>query len=178
MTEFYQNLAQGDNRASALRCAMLTTKAEFPSPIAWAAFTLIGETETLPLSTEKIDLRGLKMSLPDNTKPEEIVAGLNKLLKTCPPYLCDEHLLALDVSATDNVDIVAEKIKDWCETRPKIEQNLENEVDQAGAGGTDSDAPEEIVREFYETLIENQIRLGLSVPSVAVVETDTDETTD
>jgi CHAT domain-containing protein len=178
MTQFYQNLARGDNRAEALRCAMLTTKARFPSPIAWAAFTLIGETETLPLSTEKIDLRNLKMSLPDNTKPEEIVAGLNKLLKTCPPYLFAEHLPALDVSATDNVDIVAEKIKDWCETRPKIEQNLENEVDQAGAGGTDSDAPEEIVREFYETLIENQIRLGLSVPSVAVVETDTDETTD
>jgi len=46
MTEFYQNLARGDNRAAALRCAMLTTKARFPSPIAWAAFTLIGETET------------------------------------------------------------------------------------------------------------------------------------
>ena len=178
MTQFYQNLARGDNRAEALRCAMLTTKARFPSPIAWAAFTLIGETETLPLSTEKIDLRGLKMSLPDNTKPEEIVAGLNKLLKTCPPYLFAEHLPALNVSATDNVNIIAEKIKNWCETRPQIEQNLENEIDQMGAGGTDSDAPEEIVREFYETLKENQIRLGLSVPSVAEVETDTDETTD
>jgi len=178
MTQFYQNLARGDNRAEALRCAMLTTKARFPSPIAWAAFTLIGETETLPLSTEKIDLRGLKMSLPDNTKPEEIVAGLNKLLKTCPPYLFAEHLPALNVSATDNVNIIAEKIKNWCETRPQIEQNLENEIDQMGAGGTDSDAPEEIVREFYETLIENQIRLGLSGSSVAVVETDTDETTD
>ena len=178
MTEFYENLARGDNRAAALRCAMLTTKARFPSPIAWAAFTLIGETETLPLSTEKIDLRGLKMSLPDNTKPEEIVAGLNKLLKTCPPYLFAEHLPALNVSATDNVNIIAEKIKNWCETRPQIEQNLENEIDQMGAGGTDSDAPEEIVREFYETLKENQIRLGLSVSSVAVVETDTDDTTD
>ena len=178
MTEFYENLARGDNRAAALRCAMLTTKARFPSPIAWAAFTLIGETETLPLSTEKIDLRGLKMSLPDDAKPEEIVAGLNKLLKTCPPYLFAEHLPALNVSATDNVNIIAEKIKNWCETRPQIEQNLENEIDQMGAGGTDSDAPEEIVREFYETLKENQIRLGLSVSSVAVVETDTDDTTD
>lgn len=70
MTEFYQNLARGDNRAAALRCAMLTTKARFPSPIAWAAFTLIGETETLPLSTAKIDLRRLVMSLPDDAKPE------------------------------------------------------------------------------------------------------------
>ncbi len=48
MIEFYQNLARGDNRAAALRCAMLTTKDRFPSPIAWAAFTLIGETASLP----------------------------------------------------------------------------------------------------------------------------------
>ncbi|MEG4350772.1 tetratricopeptide repeat protein [Microcoleus sp. LAD1_D3] len=53
MTEFYENLARGDNRAAALRCAMLTTKARFRTPLDWAAFTLIGETETLPLSTEK-----------------------------------------------------------------------------------------------------------------------------
>jgi hypothetical protein len=70
MTEFYQNLARSENRAAALRCAMLTTKARFPSPIAWAAFTLIGETETLPLSTEKSDLRRLVMSLPDEATPE------------------------------------------------------------------------------------------------------------
>lgn len=81
MTEFYENLARGENRAAALRCAMLTTKARFPSPIAWAAFTLIGETETLPLSTEKIDLRRLVMSLPDDATPEEIVAAFSKLLK-------------------------------------------------------------------------------------------------
>lgn len=118
------------------------------------------------------------MSLPDNTKPKEIVAGLNKLLKTCPLYLFAEHLPALNVSATDNVDIVAEKIKNWCETRPKIENNLKNEIYQMGAGGTDSDAPEEIVREFYETLKENQIRLGLSESSGGEDETDTDETTD
>jgi CHAT domain-containing protein len=176
MTEFYQNLARGDNRAAALRCAMLTTKTEFPRPLEWAAFTLIGEAETLPLSTEKIDLRRLKMSLPDNATPEEIVAGLSKFLKTCPPYLFAEHLPALDVSATDNVNIIAEKINTWCETRPQIEQNLENEIDQMGAGGTDSDAPEEIVREFCETLNENQTRLGLSSPSVAVVKTDTSGT--
>ncbi|XZO00292.1 MAG: CHAT domain-containing protein [Microcoleus sp.] len=85
MTEFYQNLARGDNRAAALRCAMLTTKARFPSPKAWAAFTLIGETETFPLSTAKIDLRRLVMSLPDDAKPEEIVAAFNQLLKISEP---------------------------------------------------------------------------------------------
>ncbi|MEG4169245.1 MULTISPECIES: CHAT domain-containing tetratricopeptide repeat protein [unclassified Microcoleus] len=173
MTEFYQNLARGENRAAALRCAMLTTKARFPSPIAWAAFTLIGETETLPLSTEKTDLRRLVMSLPDDAKPEEIVAAFNKLLKISDPKLFVNHLSALDDSVTDNVNVIAQTIKDWCETRPQIEENLENEIYQMGAGGGDSDAPEEIVREFYETLKENKIRLGLSESSVDVVETDT-----
>lgn len=71
----------------------------------------------------------------------------------------------------DNVNVIAQRIKDWCESRPQIEENLENEIYQMGAGGTDSDAPEEVVRELIETLKENQIRLGLSTPPV-VVETD------
>ncbi|MCC3575875.1 MAG: tetratricopeptide repeat protein [Microcoleus sp. PH2017_40_RAT_O_B] len=167
MTEFYQNLARGDNRAAALRCAMLTTKARFPSPIAWAAFTLIGETEILPLSTAKIDLRSLKMSLPDDAKPEEIVAAFSKLLKISEPQFVAE-LSAIDVGAMDNVNVIAERIKDWCESRPQIEENLENEIYQMGAGGTDSHAPEEVVREFYETLKKNKIRLGLSRDSVVV----------
>ncbi len=167
MTEFYQNLARGDDRAAALRCAMLTTKARFPSPIAWAAFTLIGETETFPLSTAKTDLRRLVMSLPDDAKPEEIVAAFSKLLKISEPQFVAE-LAAIDIGAMDNVNAIAERIKDWCEIRSQIEENLENEIYQAGAGGTDSDAPEEVVREFYETLKENQIRLGLSGDSVVV----------
>ena len=75
------------------------------------------------------------------------------------------------MNPTDNVNIIAEKIKAWCETRPSIEENLENEIDQAGAGGTDGDAPEEIVREFMEVVMDNKIRLRLSSPSVPVVET-------
>jgi CHAT domain-containing protein/tetratricopeptide (TPR) repeat protein len=160
MTEFYQNLARGENRAAALRCAMLTTKARFPSPIAWAAFTLIGETETLPLSTEKSDLRRLVMSLPDDATPEEVVAAFSKLLKISEPQFVKE-LSAIDVGSTDNINIIAQTIKDWCQTRSQIEENLENEIYQMGAGGGDSDAPEEIVREFCETLKDNQIRLGL-----------------
>jgi CHAT domain-containing protein/tetratricopeptide (TPR) repeat protein len=160
MTEFYQNLARGENRAAALRCAMLTTKARFPSPIAWAAFTLLGETETLPLSTEKSDLRRLVMSLPDEATPKEIVAAFSKLLKISEPQFV-KQLSAIDVGSIANINIIAQTIKDWCETRPQIEENLENEIYQMGAGGGDSDAPEEIVREFYQTLKENQIRLGL-----------------
>ncbi|MCB8762742.1 CHAT domain-containing protein [Planktothrix agardhii] len=50
MTEFYQNLARGDNRAATLRCAMLTTKAEFPSPIAWLKKSRIGAKPDLKLN--------------------------------------------------------------------------------------------------------------------------------
>jgi CHAT domain-containing protein/Tfp pilus assembly protein PilF len=45
MTEFYTQLQQQPDRAQALRQAMLKTMAEYPDPIDWAAFTLIGETE-------------------------------------------------------------------------------------------------------------------------------------
>jgi CHAT domain-containing protein/tetratricopeptide (TPR) repeat protein len=45
MTEFYTQLQQQPDRAQALRQAMLKTMVEYPDPIDWAAFTLIGETE-------------------------------------------------------------------------------------------------------------------------------------
>ena len=44
MQEFYRQL-QDKNKAQALRLAMLKTKQEFPHPINWASFTLIGEAE-------------------------------------------------------------------------------------------------------------------------------------
>jgi CHAT domain-containing protein len=43
MAEFYQNLEQTDDKAQALRQAMLTTMEQHPNPKDWAAFTLIGE---------------------------------------------------------------------------------------------------------------------------------------
>lgn len=45
MNEFYQQLTQGQNKAQALRQAMLKTKQEYPDPTKWAAFTLIGEAD-------------------------------------------------------------------------------------------------------------------------------------
>jgi CHAT domain-containing protein/tetratricopeptide (TPR) repeat protein len=45
MTEFYQNLQRNPDKAQALRSAMLTTMKQYPNPIYWAAFTLIGEAE-------------------------------------------------------------------------------------------------------------------------------------
>jgi CHAT domain-containing protein/tetratricopeptide (TPR) repeat protein len=45
MIAFYQNLQQQPDKAKALRKAMLTTMKDYPDPIDWAAFTLIGEAE-------------------------------------------------------------------------------------------------------------------------------------
>jgi CHAT domain-containing protein len=46
MSEFYQNLQNGMNKAQALRQAMLTTIADYSEePQSWAAFTLLGEPE-------------------------------------------------------------------------------------------------------------------------------------
>ncbi|MBD2358550.1 CHAT domain-containing protein [Tolypothrix sp. FACHB-123] len=43
MVEFYKSLQTQPDKALALRQAMLKTKEKFPSPVNWAAFTLIGE---------------------------------------------------------------------------------------------------------------------------------------
>lgn len=45
MTEFYNNLNAGQDGAKALREAMLTTRDRYPSPSAWAAFTLTGAVD-------------------------------------------------------------------------------------------------------------------------------------
>jgi CHAT domain-containing protein/Tfp pilus assembly protein PilF len=45
MTEFYAGLAQGQDKAQALRQAMLTTLATYPHPRNWAAFTLMGRAD-------------------------------------------------------------------------------------------------------------------------------------
>jgi CHAT domain-containing protein/Tfp pilus assembly protein PilF len=45
MTEFYRNLQQNPDKAVALRQAMLTTMKQYPNPLQWAAFTLIGEAD-------------------------------------------------------------------------------------------------------------------------------------
>ncbi len=43
MAKFYQNLDKTDDKAQALRQAMLATMEQHPNPKNWAAFTLIGE---------------------------------------------------------------------------------------------------------------------------------------
>ena len=45
MTRFYEFLGQGLDKAAALRQATLVTMQQYPDPIDWAAFTLIGDTD-------------------------------------------------------------------------------------------------------------------------------------
>jgi CHAT domain-containing protein/Tfp pilus assembly protein PilF len=45
MTEFYRQIQQNPNKATALRNAMLMMMKQHPNPRDWAAFTLIGEAE-------------------------------------------------------------------------------------------------------------------------------------
>jgi CHAT domain-containing protein len=45
MGEFYRHLAANPDKARALRSAMLMTMKQYPQPISWAAFTLIGEAD-------------------------------------------------------------------------------------------------------------------------------------
>ncbi len=45
MTDFYQNLQLHDDKAVALRKAMLKTMKQYPDPKNWGAFTLVGEAQ-------------------------------------------------------------------------------------------------------------------------------------
>jgi len=45
MTQFYDNWRTNPDRAQALRQAMLTTLEQYPDPLNWAAFTLVGQAE-------------------------------------------------------------------------------------------------------------------------------------
>ncbi|MCT7956445.1 CHAT domain-containing protein, partial [Laspinema palackyanum] len=45
MREFYQLWEESGDKAQALRQAMLTTMQQYPNPVDWAAFTLMGEAE-------------------------------------------------------------------------------------------------------------------------------------
>ncbi|BFM40053.1 CHAT domain-containing tetratricopeptide repeat protein [Synechocystis sp. LKSZ1] len=49
MTQFYQNLARGQDSALALRQAMLTVKQQYPEPVNWAGFILMGESFPLAI---------------------------------------------------------------------------------------------------------------------------------
>ncbi|MCL1466340.1 CHAT domain-containing protein [Argonema galeatum] len=168
MTEFYQNLERGMDRAAALRYAMLTTKAEegLDSPADWAAFTLIGETESLSLNTRKIEQQELTMPFSPESTPQEIIDAFFKLLETSnvfSNYL--EFMEELKAEPADSAQEIAKKIEAWCKDKLGIEKGINNKLCQMGAGGTESKPDEEVAREFNDRLLENRTRLGSPPPS-------------
>ncbi len=47
MINFHKNLQAGQNKAQALRQAMLTTMKTHPDPVNWAGFILVGESDPI-----------------------------------------------------------------------------------------------------------------------------------
>jgi len=171
MTEFYQNLAQGTDKATALRKAMLKTKELFPRPDDWAVFTLIGETAPLSLSTQTLEQRKRTMAFASETTPTETIDAFFNLLETSD--LFSDHVSSLDqlsAQSTDTPQDIAQRIEQWCESRPTIKMNMENELSQMGAGGTDSQPDAEIAAEFHQRLEKNILRLS-SPPSSSTNQT-------
>ncbi|OCR01990.1 hypothetical protein BCD67_05120 [Oscillatoriales cyanobacterium USR001] len=163
MTQFYQNLANGENRGAALRHAMMETKKndEYSSPSDWAGFTLIGETSSLNLEIITIEEIFNIMSIPENATPEEIIEGFYKALETNHPRLFAEHkdaLAELYSRPGETAEELAERFKLWCKSRPKIEEAVANKICTAAARGTSSNPSDQVVRESDERLKENQER--------------------
>jgi len=172
MTEFYQNLAQGGDKATALRRAILKAKEVFYCPADWAAFTLIGETAPLSLGTPIPEPRRRTMVFPSESTPQEIRDAFFNLLETS--NLFSKHLPSLEqliAQTTDTPQDIAQRIEQWCESRPTIQANMENKLSKMGAGGTDSQPDADIAAEFNQRLEKNRIRLG-SPPSSSMNQTE------
>ncbi|MBP0026872.1 CHAT domain-containing tetratricopeptide repeat protein [Roseofilum sp. Guam] len=167
MTEFYRHLANGENLASALRQAMLHTKNTpnyiYSSPADWAGFTLIGETSGLNLETIRIDDIFSLMSIPADATAEEIIDGFYQALETNHPQLFAPHQEALVelYSRPGETDVqLAERFRQWCESRPPIAQAVTNKICTAAAGRTTSNPSAETVRKSDERLKSNTERLS------------------
>jgi CHAT domain-containing protein/Flp pilus assembly protein TadD len=161
MTEFYQNLANGKNRAAALRHAMLNTKIRFPKPESWSGFTLIGETHPLTLTTQQLEEALRTMSIPENATPEDIIKTFTNLFDYYEPQFLNQ-IQGLDLQPTDSIATLAAKIKTWCKTHPNVEENIENDLSQMGPNDAneEEETPEELVKRAYEKYLENLNRLG------------------
>ncbi|WP_449417611.1 CHAT domain-containing protein [Phormidium nigroviride] len=174
MTQFYQNLANGENRGAALRHAMMETKARFPNPECWAGFTLIGETTSLTLTTQNIEEALRTMSIPENATPKAIVEAFTRLFDFYEQnFLSQIH--GLDILPTDSIEQTAEKIKAWCKTHQNVEENIENDLCKMGLSDADDEQEEldqDKVKACYEKYLENLNRQGLKSDDSITTEND------
>jgi CHAT domain-containing protein len=176
MTQFYQNLTLGENRAAALRHAMIETKKRFHTPKSWAAFTLIGETQPLTLTTKNIQEALRAMAIPDNATPKEIVEAFSRLFDIYPPEFLRE-IYGLNLQPTDTIEEYAAKIKTWCKTHQNVEENIENELCEMGLSDADDDKPEldeNVVETNYQKYLDNINRHGLPADSSTKTENKDD----
>jgi CHAT domain-containing protein len=177
MTQFYQNLTLGKNRAAALRHAMIETKKRFQTPKSWAAFTLIGETQPLTLTTKNIQEALRAMAIPDNATPKEIVEAFSRLFDIYPPEFLRE-IYGLNLQPTDTIEEYAAKIKTWCKTHQNVEENIENELCEMGLSDADDDKPEldeNVVKTNYQKYLDNINRHGLPADSSTKTEKKDDK---
>jgi CHAT domain-containing protein/uncharacterized protein HemY len=176
MTQFYQNLTLGKNRAAALRHAMIETKKRFHTPKSWAAFTLIGETQPLTLTTKNIQEALRAMAIPDNATPKEIVEAFSRLFDIYPPEFLRE-IYGLNLQPTDTIEESAAKITAWCKTHQNVEENIENELCEMGLSDADDDKPEldeNVVETNYQKYLDNINRHGLPADSSTKTENKDD----
>ncbi len=174
MTQFYQNLANGENRGAALRHAMLETKARFPNPECWAGFTLIGETTSLTLTTQNIEEALRAMSIPENATPKAIVEAFTRLFDFYEQNFLNQ-IHGLDILPTDSIEQTAEKIKAWCKTHQNVEENIENDLCKMGLSDADDEQEEldeDKVKACYEKYLENLNRQGLKSDDSTTPEND------
>ncbi|MFN6468686.1 MAG: hypothetical protein RMY36_003300 [Nostoc sp. SerVER01] len=104
------------------------------------------------------------MPLPTESQPQAVIEAFFTLLETAPQLFDDQDIEALSelqAQSTDSDEEIAKRIEKWCESRPQIYENMENEFLEMGAGDTDSEQKnEEAARKLNERLKENQERLG------------------
>ncbi|HIK09708.1 MAG TPA: CHAT domain-containing protein [Oscillatoriaceae cyanobacterium M33_DOE_052] len=169
MGEFYQNLERGENRATALRQAMLTAKNgdTYNYPKAWAGFTLIGEADHFSLTLENSQEVLRRMPIPENTPPEKIVKVLSELLDIDQDQAKYLQLLGKLLQPNDTLEQQAAKIKETYAAYPALEDKIENEIANMGLSDAKESTPEmkaEIAREFNAKVQENLNRLNNPTP--------------
>ncbi|WP_199249964.1 CHAT domain-containing tetratricopeptide repeat protein [[Phormidium] sp. ETS-05] len=171
MAEFYQNLERGENRATALRQAMLTAKNgdTYNYPKAWAGFTLIGEADHFSLTLENFSEVLRRMSIPDNTEPEVIVKALSGLLDIDNPQNKAKYLQILSqlLQPNDTLEQQAAKIRETYAAYPALEDKIENEIANMGLSDAKKSTPEmkaELKRELEVKVLENLNRQNNPTP--------------
>lgn len=114
------------------------------------------------------------MPLPTETKPEAIIETFFILLETAPE-LFSEHIQALYelvAKPTDSAEEIAKIVDKWCENRPQIYENMENDFMEMGAEDTDSNPRDEKAAiKFNERMKQNRERLG-STPLNSIKQND------